>query len=36
VSVPANLNVNVTMLEQNWAFGKIAGKPRQIAFGEEF
>jgi len=36
VSVPANLEVAVEMLEQNWAFGSIAGTPRSVDVSEEF
>jgi hypothetical protein len=36
VSVPSNIEVEVKMLEQNWAFGEIAGAPRIADSGEEF
>jgi len=36
VSVPANIDVEVNMVEQNWAFGEIAGAPRSLDAGEEF
>jgi hypothetical protein len=36
VSVPGNLDVKVEMVEQNWAFGEIAGAPRGQDAGEEF
>lgn len=28
VSVPAATKIKVTMVEQNWSFGEIEGKPR--------
>lgn len=36
VSVPASLEVEIKMTEQNWAFGEIAGKPRSFTHPEEF
>lgn len=34
VSVPASTKIEVSMVEQNWSFGEIEGKPRVEA--EEF
>lgn len=28
VSVPANVDVNVSMIQDNWAFGRVVGKPQ--------
>jgi hypothetical protein len=36
VSVPATLDIDVTMVEQNWAFGEITGVPRGAHGGDEF